>query len=65
MVFLDSVAAKLSSGECVFQAEAEDVHSEERLLVAEIGEVAGKLHTARSRNDQVLLSKTLFAGRGH
>jgi argininosuccinate lyase len=58
---LDSVAAKLSSGECVFQAEAEDVHSEvERLLVAEIGEVAGKLHTARSRNDQVLLSTKLY-----
>jgi argininosuccinate lyase len=58
---LDSVAAKLSSGEWEFQAEAEDVHSEvERLLAAEIGEVAGKLHTARSRNDQVLLSTKLY-----
>ncbi|MBK9041334.1 MAG: argininosuccinate lyase [Bdellovibrionales bacterium] len=58
---LDSVAAKLSSGEWAFQAEAEDVHSEvERLLASEIGELAGKLHTARSRNDQVLLSTKLY-----
>lgn len=58
---LDSIAAKLSSGECEFQADAEDVHSEiERLLAAEIGGVAGKLHTARSRNDQVLLSTKLY-----
>ena len=37
-----------------FHPEAEDVHSEiERLLREKIGAVAGKLHTARSRNDQV------------
>lgn len=42
------------AGQSPFDLNAEDVHSEiERLLKAKIGPVAGKLHTARSRNDQV------------
>ncbi len=43
-----------ATGPSIFSASAEDVHSEiERLLREKIGPVAGKLHTARSRNDQV------------
>ncbi len=39
---------------------AEDIHSElERLLKARIGDVAGKLHTGRSRNDQVATATRL------
>src|SRR6267143_964955 len=50
---LDRVADKLADGAAV-GAPDEDVHTlVERLLYAEIGAVAGKLHTGRSRNDQV------------
>lgn len=43
-----------AKGASPFRPEAEDVHSEiERMLREKIGAVAGKLHTARSRNDQV------------
>jgi argininosuccinate lyase len=40
----------------------EDVHSlVERLLYEEAGDVAGKLHTGRSRNDQVATGRALWA----
>lgn len=48
------ISVSFSKGSSPFSADAEDVHSEiERLLREKIGAVAGKLHTARSRNDQV------------
>jgi argininosuccinate lyase len=41
---------------------AEDVHSEiEQRLFGHVGELAGKLHTARSRNDQVATATRLYA----
>ena len=41
--------------------EAEDVHMNiETLLTAKIGDVGKKLHTARSRNDQVALDVRLY-----
>ena len=50
---LDRVAARLSERDHFDEAD-EDIHSlVERLLHEEVGEVAGKLHTGRSRNDQV------------
>ena len=50
---LDRVAARLREHDHSDQGD-EDVHSLiERLLHEEVGEVAGKLHTGRSRNDQV------------
>ena len=53
-----------AKGEEIFSPEAEDVHSEiERLLREEVGPVAGKLHTARSRNDQVATATRLAAAR--
>ncbi|HEX5325022.1 MAG TPA: argininosuccinate lyase [Capsulimonadaceae bacterium] len=49
-----AVQADLESGKSVFSEEAEDVHMNvETLLREKIGPVAGKLHTGRSRNDQV------------
>jgi argininosuccinate lyase len=58
---LERVRAALASGEAHFDPAAEDVHSEiERLLSGQIGPLAGKLHTARSRNDQVALDIRLF-----
>lgn len=48
------IETSLERGESPFNPEAEDIHSEiERLLREKVGPVAGKLHTARSRNDQV------------
>lgn len=49
------------AGRVKFDPSAEDVHMNvEKLLFEKIGEPAGKLHTARSRNDQVCLDIRLF-----
>ena len=57
---LDRVADKLADGAAA-GAPDEDVHTlVERLLYAEIGVVAGKLHTGRSRNDQVATDLRLW-----
>jgi argininosuccinate lyase len=51
---LDAVAAELDSGSFSFDEGDEDVHmAVERRLTEIVGPVGGKLHTARSRNDQV------------
>jgi argininosuccinate lyase len=48
------VREELASGRFVFDNADEDIHMAiERALTARIGAVGGKLHTARSRNDQV------------
>jgi argininosuccinate lyase len=58
---LERVRAGLSSGELELDSASEDIHTEiERLLGAQVGALAGKLHTARSRNDQVALDLRLF-----
>ena len=51
---LDKVLAEIESGDFVFKPELEDIHMNVEARLAElIGPVAGRLHTARSRNDQV------------
>ncbi len=51
---LDAVKAEIDAGSFDFRRELEDVHMNvESRLKAIIGEPAGRLHTARSRNDQV------------
>jgi argininosuccinate lyase len=51
---LERVRERLASGGFEFEEADEDVHmAVERLLGEEIGPLAGKLHTGRSRNDQV------------
>ena len=51
---LNAIAAEIKSGEFKFKASLEDIHMNiEARLREMIGDVAGKLHTARSRNDQV------------
>ena len=58
---LDRIAREIDDGSVRWPADSEDVHSAvERLLRERIGEAAGKLHTARSRNDQVALDLRLF-----
>lgn len=58
---LEAVRDDLAQGKVQLQSHAEDIHSEiERLLVEKVGPVAGKLHTARSRNDQVATDTRLY-----
>jgi argininosuccinate lyase len=57
---LQAVGARLEAGEAPIASD-EDVHTLiDRLLHAEIGEVASKLHTGRSRNDQVATATRMW-----
>lgn len=58
---LDDVKAEIDSGAFQFQRSLEDVHMNvESRLKTLIGEPAGRLHTARSRNDQVATDFRLY-----
>ncbi|HVB97340.1 MAG TPA: argininosuccinate lyase [Chloroflexota bacterium] len=58
---LKQVAREIAAGDFTFDYALEDIHTHvESRLRALIGPVAGKLHTARSRNDQVALDARLF-----
>ena len=58
---LDAVAAEYAAGKLVEDPALEDIHMHvEHRLTELIGPVAGKLHTARSRNDQVATDFKLF-----
>ena len=64
---LKSILKEIETGCFPFKTELEDIHMNiEGRLFEMIGDTAGKLHTARSRNDQVALDMRLFAtGLGH
>ena len=58
---LESVRAELESGRFTFRRELEDIHMNvERRLIEITGPVGGKLHTGRSRNDQIALDERLY-----
>ena len=58
---LERIAAEIKSGSFAWPADAEDVHSAvERVLTERAGAVGGKLHTGRSRNDQIALDLRLL-----
>jgi len=58
---LESIEAEIERGEFVFLIELEDVHMNiERRLTERVGEAGKKLHTARSRNDQVATDTRLY-----
>jgi len=58
---LESVQRELERGRFPFLPSDEDIHMAiERRLTEKIGPLGGKLHTARSRNDQVLLDVRLY-----
>ena len=58
---LESIQKEIEQGEFQFKTELEDIHMNiEARLFEKIGDVAGKLHTARSRNDQIALDLRLF-----
>ncbi len=53
---------KAEKGELKIEEGVEDIHSQvEKILTDRLGDTAGKVHTARSRNDQVLLDLKLFS----
>lgn len=59
---LRKVEARLASGELTWDDALEDVHMNvEARLIDEIGDAGRRLHTARSRNDQVALDLRLYA----
>lgn len=58
---LDAVLAEIEAGNFDFKRELEDIHMNVEARLAElIGVVAGRLHTARSRNDQVATDFKLY-----
>lgn len=58
---LHKVRSEIEAGEFIFDVHWEDIHMHiERRLTELIGPVGGKLHTARSRNDQIALDVRLY-----
>lgn len=58
---LKEIQQEIEAGKFVFKVELEDIHMNIEARLAEIiGDTAGKLHTARSRNDQVALDFRMF-----
>ncbi|MEL7608164.1 MAG: argininosuccinate lyase [Bacillota bacterium] len=58
---LIALLAKIESGEITFEKSAEDIHMNvEKLLTDSIGEAGKRVHTGRSRNDQVALDTRLY-----
>src|SRR5688500_7546641 len=58
---LAEVLAEIEAGQFQFRLDREDIHANvEGRLREKIGEPAGKLHTGRSRNDQVALDVRLW-----
>src|SRR5512139_2477677 len=58
---LKGILQEITDGKLEFSMELEDIHMNiESRLVRKIGPVGGKLHTARSRNDQVALDLRMY-----
>lgn len=58
---LSEIAAKIERGEFTIEPGVEDVHSQvEFMLTAKLGDIGKKIHSGRSRNDQVLVDLKLF-----
>ncbi len=58
---LRAIGREIDSGTFAWRPELEDVHTNvESRLTQLVGEVGGKLHTARSRNDQVAVDERLY-----
>jgi argininosuccinate lyase len=58
---LNSIAKEIAHGKLELSWDKEDIHMAiEQRLIQKIGPLGGKLHTARSRNDQVALDERLY-----
>ncbi len=61
---LEGILRDMDAGKIAFPPESEDIHMRvEELLTERIGEPGKRLHTGRSRNDQVALDMHLYAKR--
>jgi argininosuccinate lyase len=61
---LDAISAEITAGTFAWNPELEDVHlNVEMALTQKVGPVGGKLHTGRSRNDQVATDLRLWSRR--
>ncbi len=58
---LEEILADIEAGKVEFTIDAEDIHMNiETILISRIGDVGKRLHTGRSRNDQVALDNKLY-----
>ncbi|MBI5418786.1 MAG: argininosuccinate lyase [Deltaproteobacteria bacterium] len=58
---LSAIREEIESGKISFDLSQEDIHmAVERRLIRKVGKIGGKLHTGRSRNDQVALDLRLY-----
>jgi len=58
---LREILSDIENGKVQFETEAEDIHMNiERILIERIGDTGKKLHTGRSRNDQVALDLRMY-----
>jgi argininosuccinate lyase len=58
---LDDIAGQIERGEFTFSVALEDIHTHiEQALIARLGDVGRKLHTGRSRNDQIVTDVKLW-----
>ena len=61
---LKEIHAQILQGDCQIEDGIEDVHSQvELMLTRSLGEMGKKIHSGRSRNDQVLVDLRLFTRR--
>lgn len=58
---LNGILADIEAGKVAFEIDAEDIHMNiEKILIERIGEAGKRLHTGRSRNDQVALDLRMY-----
>ena len=58
---LDQILNEIEAGEFILEDDVEDIHSQvELLLTRRLGDIGKKIHSGRSRNDQVLVDVKLF-----
>lgn len=58
---LKEILVDIEAGNIEFQIDAEDIHMNiEQILISRIGDIGKRLHTARSRNDQVALDIRMY-----
>ena len=58
---LDTILEEINAGDFILEDDVEDIHSQvELLLTRRLGDIGKKIHSGRSRNDQVLVDIKLF-----
>lgn len=58
---LDQILGEINAGKFILEDDVEDIHSQvELLLTRRLGDIGKKIHSGRSRNDQVLVDLKLF-----